>query len=59
MTEDTEGRTMEHVIQIDEGLLWDHLGEMFRGIVEDASINVRSKEQAFGAKRIQSPKAPE
>ena len=36
MTEDTEGKGMGQVIQIDEARIRAHLGEMVRGTVEEA-----------------------
>ena len=35
MKEENEGRTMGQVIKIDEARIRDHLGEMFRGTVEE------------------------
>nr|WP_321526610.1 hypothetical protein [uncultured Cohaesibacter sp.] len=36
MAEDRDDRVMDNVIQIDEGRIRDHLGEMVRGTVEEA-----------------------
>lgn len=36
MTDDDEGQEMSNVIRIDEARIKDHLGEMVRGIVEEA-----------------------
>lgn len=36
MSDDNDGAVMDNVIQIDEGRIKDHLGEMVRGTVEEA-----------------------
>ena len=46
MDEDTEGKGMGQVIQIDEDRIRAHLGEMVRGTVEDA-LNAIAKAMAF------------
>ena len=55
MNDKTDGKTMGEVIQIDEGRIRDHLGEMVRGTVEEALNAMLDAEadQLCGAERYE------